>query len=95
MGIHLVISVAVVATSGLTAGVVNASIGTADTLLTTIASRTLSAAQLAVTGAHYFIPVPVSAMIDRYFGVQMVATTHVADSGTGVMWFGPKTGGEQ
>ena len=95
VGIHLIISTACTVGSGMTAGVVNASIGSADTLLTTIASRTFTLAQLAVVGAHYFIPLNAAALTLRYLGVQMVATTDAAGAGTGVLWFGPKTGGEQ
>jgi hypothetical protein len=95
MGIHLIVSTACTVGSGCTGGTVNASIGAADTLLTTVASRVFTLAQLAVVGAHYFIPVNPAAINLRYLGVQMIATTDAVGAGTGVLWFGPKTGGEQ
>jgi hypothetical protein len=94
MGIHLVISTAVTVGSGMTTGNLIASTGSADSLGTIIASRSLTLAQLAVVGAHYFVPVPMAAVL-QYLGVIFQAVTDAAGGGTGIAWFGPKTGGEQ
>ena len=95
MGVHLIISTAVIGTSGgMTAGTVTVGTGSADSVATTIATRAFTIAQLGVAGAHYFIPVNMASAV-RYLGCFLQATTHAADSGTGYMWFGPKTGGEQ
>jgi hypothetical protein len=95
MGVHLVISTAVIGTSGgMTAGTLFVGTGSTDSVSTTIAQRTLTITQLGVAGAHYFIPVPVASIV-QYLGCFQQATTHAADSGTGIIWFGPKTGGEQ
>ena len=59
-----------------------------------IASRSLTLAQLQVVGAHYFIPVPGSAILE-FLRVYMALTGTAATAGTAVMWFGPRVGGEQ
>lgn len=59
-----------------------------------IAARTLTLAQLQVVGAHYYIPVPGAAILE-FLRVYMVLTGTAATAGTAVIWFGPKTGGEQ
>lgn len=58
-----------------------------------IASRTLTLAQLAVVGAHYFIPVQGSAMLE-FFRFYAAITGSNPTTGTIVSWFGPATGGE-
>jgi hypothetical protein len=59
-----------------------------------IASRTLTLAQLQVVGAHYFIPVNWAAVLE-FLRVYMALTGTAATAGSAIMWFGPKTGGEQ
>jgi hypothetical protein len=59
-----------------------------------IASRTLTLAQLQVVGAHYFVPVNFAAVLE-FLRVSMTLTGTAATAGAGIMWFGPKTGGEQ
>jgi hypothetical protein len=98
MGIHLVITAPMltaattsIAFSVLTSSATAALIGTATNI---IAARTLSAAQLGVNGAHYFIPVNGAAILEflRWYAANAggAATTGYLTS-----WFGPKTGGEQ
>lgn len=93
MGIHLIVSTAVVPGS-MTAGVVNVESSSTTNATTVIASRTLTLAQLAIAGVHYFIPVSGPAILE-FLRCEFAATTAGASSGTGVAWFGPKTGGEQ
>ena len=59
-----------------------------------IAARTLSGTQLAVAGAHYFVPVNMVACLEfvRFYAA---LTGSNAYSGTLLSWLGPKTGGEQ
>jgi hypothetical protein len=59
-----------------------------------IASRVLTLAQLQVVGAHYYIPVPLQAMLEfnRWYAA---LTGSDPTTGTIISWFGPKTGGEQ
>lgn len=59
-----------------------------------IATRTLTLAQLQVVGAHYYIPVSGAAILE-FLRVYMALTGTAATAGTAVIWFGPKTGGEQ
>lgn len=59
-----------------------------------IASRTLTLAQMQIVGAHYFVPVNFAAVLE-FLRVSMTLTGTAATAGTAVMWFGPKTGGEQ
>ncbi len=98
MGIHLVITAPMltaattsIAFSVLTSSATGALIGTATNI---IAARTLSAAQLGVNGAHYFIPVNGASILEflRWYAANAggAATTGYLTS-----WFGPKTGGEQ
>jgi hypothetical protein len=94
LGVHLVISTAIGTGAGMTLGTVIVSTGAADTVGTTVASRVFTLAQLAIAGAHYFIPVNFASVL-RYLACYFQATTGVANSGTVVAWFGPKTGGEQ
>jgi hypothetical protein len=58
-----------------------------------IASRTLTLAQLAVAGAHYFIPVPQTA-VKRFNRFYAALTGSPTVAGTIVAYYGPRTGGE-
>lgn len=58
-----------------------------------IASRTLTLAQLQVVGAHYWIGVPQSAVLE-FLRVYMTLTGTAATAGTAAIWYGPRTGGE-
>jgi len=60
-----------------------------------IASRTLTLAQLEVVGAHYFIPVPQSSILEflRFYADDSAGSNPTF--GTIVSYFGPRTGGEQ
>jgi len=75
-----------VCTSATTAATFNGTPGT-------IASRSLTLAQLEVVGAHYFIPVPQSAVLEflRWYAA---LTGSDPTLGTLVSWWGPRTGGE-
>jgi hypothetical protein len=59
-----------------------------------IAARTLTLAQLAVLGAHYFIPVQGVAVLEflRWYAA---LTGSDPTTGTILSWWGPRTGGEQ
>lgn len=59
-----------------------------------IASRTLTLAQLQVVGAHYWIGVQQSAVLE-FLRVYMALTGTAATSGTATIWYGPRCGGEQ
>lgn len=59
-----------------------------------IAARTLTLAQLEVVGAHYWIGVPQSAVLE-FLRVYMALTGTAATAGTAAIWYGPRTGGEQ
>lgn len=59
-----------------------------------IAARTLTLAQLQISGAHYYIPVIGSAVLEFLRFYAAVTGTNPT-AGTIVAWFGPKTGGEQ
>jgi hypothetical protein len=98
LGIHLVITAPMltaattsvaftVATSAATAALFN-------TAANVIGARTLTAAQLAVAGAHYFIPVVPGSVLEflRWYAANAGGA---ATTGYLVSWFGPKTGGEQ
>jgi len=58
-----------------------------------IASRVLSLAQLIILGAHYFIPVNPTQVLEflRFYAV--VASSNPT-TGTIIAWFGPRTGDE-
>lgn len=93
LGLHLIISTAV-APGTMTAGTVNVLSAATTAATTVIASRPFTLAQLAIAGAHYFIPVSGVSVLE-FLRCDFAATTAAASSGTGVAWFGPKTGGEQ
>lgn len=59
-----------------------------------IAARTLTLAQLQVVGAHYYIPVQGSAVLEflRFYAA-LAGTSPTA--GAVASWYGPRTGGEQ
>lgn len=59
-----------------------------------IAARSLTLAQLAVVGAHYWIPVPGVAILE-FLRFQAVLTGGNPTTGTIYSWFGPKIGAEQ
>jgi hypothetical protein len=59
-----------------------------------IAARTLTLAQLQVAGAHYFIPVMGSAILE-FLRFYAALTGTDPTCGTITAWYGPKTGGEQ
>jgi hypothetical protein len=59
-----------------------------------IAARTLTLAQLQVVGAHYFIPVQGSAVLE-FLRFYAAVTGSNPTLGTITSWFGPLTGGEQ
>jgi len=89
-GLHFVVGVAF---DTLTSIVLSAVSDTTTNATTAIASRTLTLAQMAVAGAHYFVPVQQSAVKEflRAYGA-ITGSNNV--SGTCQMWFGPRTGGE-
>lgn len=96
MGLHIVITAACnnltsllfdVCTSATTAALFNSTPNP-------IASRTLTLAQLAIVGAHYYIPVQGSAVLE-FLRAYMVLTGTAATDGYAIMWYGPRTGGEQ
>jgi hypothetical protein len=93
MGVHLVVSTAV-APGSMTSGTVNVQSAATTNATTVIASRTFTLAQLAIAGAHYYIPVSGPAILE-FLRCQFAGAAAGASSGTGVAWFGPKTGGEQ
>lgn len=94
-GVHIEVLSPFVATATInfqvvTSAAIDPVIGTATNI---IAQRQFTLAQLQVTGAHYFIPVPQAAVLEFlrvYFDVTTTAT-----GGTVVVYWGPKTGGEQ
>ena len=92
MGVHIVIGAAIVPGSA-TAGTVNVTSAATASSTAIIATRTLTLAQLAVAGAHYFIPVNMVQVL-RYLRCNFIGVTDVVTSGTAYAWFGPKTGGE-
>lgn len=92
-GIHMVIGQAV-AGGSLTSGTVNVCSSAASGASAVIASRNFTSGQLGVSGAHYFIPVNGVAVLE-FLRAQLVANGGAAGSGTGVLWYGPATGGDQ
>ena len=97
-GVHIVIGAPMLtaATTSIAFSVLSASttapvIGTAANI---IATRTLTAAQLAVNGAHYFIPVEGTA-VKEFLQWYAAQAGGVATTGYIYSWWGPKCGGEQ
>lgn len=58
-----------------------------------IAARTLTLAQLAVVGAHYFLPIQFAAQVE-FLRFYAALTGTDPTTGTIIAWIGPKTGGE-
>ena len=96
MGIHVLITGYVNNLTSLRFDVCTSS--TTNALVTNspnpIASRTLTLAQMQIPGAHYWIGVPQSAVLE-FLRVYMTLTGTAATSGTAAIWYGPRTGGEQ
>ena len=95
-GLHIVIGQAFNTLTNInfqvcTSSTTNAAFGSAPN---PIAARTLTLAQLQVVGAHYFIPVQGSAVLEflRFYGA---VTGSNPTLGTIISWYGPLTGGEQ
>lgn len=93
MGIHVVISAAVVPGSMTSANITVTSAATTNAT-TVIASRTFTNGQVGVAGAHYYIPVPLSA-VNRFLRCNFLGVGAACTSGTAFAWFGPRAGGEQ
>ena len=98
LGVHILITAPMltaattsVAFTVLTSSATNAVIGTAGNI---IGARTLTAAQLAVVGAHYFIPVSPGSVLE-FLQWYAANAGGAATTGRLVSWFGPRTGGEQ
>lgn len=96
MGLHIIVTASFntltsVLFSAVTSAATNALIGSAPN---PIASRVLTLAQLQVVGAHYYIPVQLSAVLEflRMYGAVTGSNT---TTGAITCWFGPRTGGEQ
>ena len=98
MGIHLLVTAPMLtaATTSIAFTIAtNAATGALyGTAANVIGGRTLTAAQLAVNGAHYFIPVNQPSVLEflRWYAANAGG---VATTGYLVSWFGPRTGGEQ
>lgn len=98
LGVHFIITGPIYAGTGNTGGArVDIQSGVATAVTAVIASRTFTAAQLAVAGAHYFIPVSGAAVLEflRFLWTNLATAATVNFTGSIVAWFGPKTGGEQ
>jgi hypothetical protein len=93
MGVHVVIGAAIVPGS-CTAGVVNVLSAATSSATAIIATRTLTLAQLAVAGSHYFIPMNIATLLE-FLRLNFIGTNAAVTSGTAVAWFGPICGGEQ
>ena len=96
MGVHVLVTGAVNNLTSLkfdvcTSSTTNALVGSSPN---PIASRTLTLAQLGIAGAHYYIPVQGSAVLE-FLRAYMTLTGTAATSGTAIIWYGPRTGGEQ
>jgi hypothetical protein len=96
MGLHVIITGAVnnvtsISFQAVTSATTNALFNAGNN---PIATRTLTLAQLQVVGAHYWIGVPQSAVLE-FLRCYMALTGTAATSGTAIIWYGPRTGGEQ
>jgi hypothetical protein len=91
-GVHVIISAAVVPGSMTSANITVVSDPTTSAT-TVIASRTFTNGQVGASGAHYFIPVPGSA-VKRFLRANFLGVGAACSSGTAFAWYGPKTGGE-
>jgi hypothetical protein len=98
MGLHILITGPISPGSGNTGGArVDVQSNATTGATSVIASRTFTQAQLAVAGAHYFIPVNLVAVLEflRFLWTNLATAATVNFTGSIVAWFGPKTGGEQ
>lgn len=93
LGLHLIVGTACTGT-GFTGGVVNVLSNSTTAATSIIASRTLTSAQLGTAGLHYFVPVNFVAVLE-FLRCNFVPSSAAGAAGTGIVWFGPKTGGEQ
>ena len=91
MGLHIVIGAAF---TTFTSALFNVESAATTAATTIIAARTLTVAQLAIAGAHYYIPVSGNAVL-RFLRFQAVPTGGNPGAGTLSAWYGPRTGGEQ
>ena len=93
VGVHIIIGAAIVpgSASSATVNVLSNSTSSATSI---IATRTFTLAQLAVAGAHYFIPVNLASVLE-FLRLNFIGVAAVVTSGTAYAWFGPRTGGEQ
>lgn len=91
-GVHLIITTAVTPGS-MTAGTVTVGTASTDACGTVIATRTFTLAQLEQVGAHYFISVPQASILE-FLGAFLDPITATSTTGKGVMWYGPRSGGE-
>lgn len=89
-GLHFVVGVAFDTLTSFTLEAVSNSTTNATTV---IASRTITLAQAAIAGAHYYVPVPTQAVLE-FLRAHATLTGSNNVSGTCFMWFGPRTGGE-
>jgi hypothetical protein len=92
MGVHIVIGSAFNTLTSILFNVVSAATTAATTPI--IAARSLTLAQMAVVGAHYWIPVPLTAVLE-FLRWDAVLTGSDPTLGTLYSWWGPKCGGEQ
>ncbi len=92
MGVHIIVTSPFNTLTSLLFNVVTSATTAATTPI--IAARSLTLAQLEVTGAHYYIPVPLGAVLE-FLRWDAVLTGSDPTLGTIISWFGPKTGGEQ
>ncbi len=97
MGVHIIITAGCYPGTSTTGARVDVQSGAATGATTVIASRTFTNAQLEVAGAHYFIPVPLVAVLEflQFLWTNLPTASVVNFGGRIVAWFGPKTGGEQ
>lgn len=91
-GFHIVVCSAFNALTSILFNVVTAATTAATTPI--IAARSLTLAQLAIAGAHYYIPVIGSSVLE-FLRWDAVLTGPDPTTGTIVSWYGPRTGGEQ
>lgn len=92
MGVHIIVGSAFNTLTSILFNVVTAATTAATTPI--IAARSLTLAQLAIAGAHYFIPVNGAAVLE-FLRWDAVLTGSDPTTGTIISWWGPKTGGEQ
>ena len=91
-GVHIVVGSAFNTLTSILFNVVSAATTAATTPV--IAARSLTLAQLAVVGAHYWIPVPGVSVLE-FLRWDAVLTGSYPTTGTIYSWWGTRTGGEQ